>query len=357
MKTTAIERYSNPAWEAHLKTSFSKLEEQVKNHAENMGLKNLPRPSGDNLDSYIEEHYLSHQPLISELGSFLHPKTTAYEVTEHGKITEQRLREHRNKLAKAKERKIQIDSSYQNTTTATSFRRFLFALFAVAVISLVDGSQTIPVYEEYGYSFIVAIFIGLLFSVGLALYAHITPKIIGSFPKKWQRWCMSIFLYSGITTVFYYMATVRAEYLSSSTNNNAVDNINIHFSPMPFVITSMFMFSIAVAVCIFYMPTRQERAELWRVLRAKYQQKANQLEIIRIEKEIEVIQQENGIVRNMSASILEYGSKQEAMIINHYNRCVAVWKRHNLMHRPDNGVPDCFNTPTKCGFETYFPTF
>jgi len=356
MKPTANEHYSNPAWEAFLKTSFSKLEEQVKNHAESMGLKNLPRLTGDSLDLYTEEHKLGHQPLLSELSSSLHPKTTAYEATEHCKMTEQRLREQRNKLAQAKERKIQIDASCQNSTTV-SLRRFLFALSAVAVISLVDGSQTIPVYEEYGYSFIAAIFIGVLFSVGLALYAHITPKIIATYPKKWQRWCTSIFLYSGIATLFYYMATVRAEYLSSSTNNNAVDNINIHFSPMPFVITSMFMFTIAVAVCIFYMPTRQERAEMWRVLHAKYQQKANQLEIARIEKEIQEIQQENGSVINISASILEYGSKQEAKIINHYNRCIAVWKRHNLMHRPDSGTPDCFNTPTKDGFDTNFPTF
>lgn len=355
MKTEKT-RYYSPTLDASLKSSFDEIKGKAKINAESMASKNLPRVSADVIRPYFEESHLEFQLLNDRVGTELRFQTTCEEVSEKKKSSEQQTRDLRTKLASSQEKQVYVNTKCKNTPYPAYLIRFILAEFAIICISLFEGIQTVPVYETWGFNLAEAILAGILFSVVIAIFAHTFLKIVNLGKTIWHRRLIALALLVLLTTLFTYMANVRAEYLSSVVNSNAADTLNIHFSPFPFVLTSLLLFIVAVAVCHFYMPTDQQKEAIREYTRLNNEKKAIEDEIAQLEAKIDAVQQENSDLRNMNASIVDYGSMLENMIMNHAEMCLALWKKHNLMSRPDSCKPDCFDDPSyPFTFKTNFP--
>jgi|GEM_PF-1447552 len=351
---TENNRYQNLALEASLKSSCSEINAHATNNAEHSASKNLPQASGDHMTSYFEEPHLSHQGLINNVDAELQIQITLAEVAEKQKSTEHQTRDLQNKLATAREKKVQIDSRRKNTSFLAYVKQLILAELGIGITCSFDGALSIPVFETWGFSFIESIFLGSLFSGVFAIFAQTFLRIINLGKTIWRRRLIALGLSALLIALFTYMAISRAEYLSTAINTNAVDAVNIHFSPLPFIFTSILLFIIAVAVHHFYMPTHEQTQAIREYLRLYREKKANDAEIARIEASIAAVQQENSELRNLNASILVYGGKLEERIINNAKTCYALWKKHNLMHRADNCKPDCFDEPYPFTFRTNF---
>jgi cell division protein FtsB len=351
---TENNRYQNPALEAYLKSSFAEINGNAKIDAERLASKNLPRPSADRMPSYVEESHLSHQALMDKVNAEVQFKTTCGEVAEKQKSCDQKTHELRNKLAAAKEKKVQVDSKCKNVSYPVYLLRLILAELAIILISLFEGILSIPVYEIWGFNLVESILMGGLFATVLAIFAQTFLDIVNLGKTVWQRRLIAFGLLSLLTGMFTYMAIARADYLSSLANANAVDSLNIHFSPLPFIFTSILLFIVAVAVHHFYMPTQEQKDAIREYKRLQKEKKAIDGEIEKIDADIKTEEKENSDLRTTNASMLVYGSMLEEMIKNNAKSCYALWKKHNLMHRPDHSKPDCFNEPYPFTFNTNF---
>ena len=351
---TENNRYQNPAIEAFLKSSFGEINGNAKIDAERLASKNLPRPSGDRMPSYVEEPHLSHQALMDKVNADLQFKTICGEVAEKQKSCDQKTHDLRNKSAAAKERKVQTDSSCKNAPYPSYLKHLILAQLAIGIICLFEGILSIPVYQIWGFNLVEAILMGGLFAAVLAIFAQTFLDIVNLGKTIWQRRLIAFGLLSLLTAMFTYMAIARAEYLSSLANANAVDSLNIHFSPLPFIFTSILLFIVAVAVHHFYMPTQEQKEAIREYKRLQKEKKGIDAEIAKIDADIKAEEKENSDLRTTNASMLVYGSMLEELIMNNAKSCYALWKKHNLMHRPDHCKPDCFNESYPFTFNTNF---
>jgi len=347
-------RYHNDAIETLRKSSFDEISGKAKIDAERLASNNLPRQSGDRMPSYVEEPHLGYQALMDKVNAEVQFKTTCGEVAEKQKFCDRRTHDLQNKLAEAKEKKVQMDTKRKKVSYPVYLIRLILAHLSIMLISLFEGMLSVPVYEIWGFNLVEAILMGSLFATVLAIFAHTFLSIVSLGKTIWQRRLIALGLLSLLTAMFTYMAITRAEYLSSLANANAVDSLNIHFSPLPFIFTSILLFLVAVAVHHFYMPTQEQKDAMCAYMQLNKERKAIDAEITIIEANIETLQQENSDLRNTNASMLVYGSMLEELIMNNAKRCYALWKKHNLMHRPDHCKPDCFNEPYPFTFNTNF---
>jgi len=344
-------RYQNPTLEATQKSSCDEINEHAKHDAERTGAKNLPHVLGDHMSSYIEGPHLSHQGEIDKVDAELQIQITLAEVSEKQEATEHQTRDLQNKMANARGKDVQIESKRKNTSFPAYLKQLIFAELGIGITCSFDGVMSINIWGTWGFSLIESIFMGALFAGVLTMFAQTFLRLINLGKTIWKRRLIALGLSTLLITLFIYMAISRAEYLSAAMNANA---INIHFSPLPFIFTSILLFIIAVAIHYFYMPTVEQAEAIREYLRLRKEKRAINAEIARIDAAITIVQQENSDLRSLNASILVFGATSEKRIINNAYTCYALWKKHNLMHRPDNRKPDCFDEPYPFTFKTNF---
>ncbi|HVW97069.1 MAG TPA: hypothetical protein VHA56_13950 [Mucilaginibacter sp.] len=351
---TENNRYQNQTLEASQTSACSEINETAKINAEQLASKNLPEATGDHMHPYVEEFHLGHQAEINKIDAELQMQLALAEVSEKQASTEQQARELQNKLGEAREQSVLIDSKRKNTSYPAYLMRLLMARFGILITCSFDGTLSIPVYETWGFSLIESIFMGTLFAGVLSLFAHTFKKLVQLGKTIWHRRLIALGLSALLIALFSYMAIARADYLSTMVNVNPADALNMHFSPLPFILTSLLLFIVAVAIHHFYMPTEEQKSAVREYIRLYRQKKVLEAEISQIEASITALHQENNELRMRNASILVYGAKLEERVINNAKICYALWKKHNLMHRSDTRRPDCFNEPYPFTFKTNF---
>jgi cell division protein FtsB len=195
---------------------------------------------------------------------------------------------------------------------------------------------------------------GVLFAGVLAVFSHVFERIVLLGKTLWQRRTIALTLLLLLIALFTFMSITRAEYLSKQVIDNSADAINIHFSPLPFIATSLLLFIVAVAINHFFFPSTAERAAMRDYRHIKKEKQANETEQEQIEQAIDATQQESTDLKKTNASILEYGCMLEQLIISNAYRGFSLWKKHNIMHRPDDGRPLSFDDPYPLNFDTNF---
>lgn len=352
MKTN--ERMSSHALATLLQAAFEINREHIKINAQSFAFKNMPRTYGDRVGAYFEEDHHRYQHLMDEVNKELQIKTTCQQVADHSRMTEARQRDLNNKHSAAKEKQIATDAKFKKTSHPKGRIRQMLACAAVIITSLTEGILTTPIYERWAYSSIESVFMGLLFAGVLAIFAHAFLKIVFLGKTLWQRRLIAFSLVLLLAVLFKYMADVRADYLTGVVNASSADALNQHFSAWPFVCISLLLFITSVAINHFVMPTKKEKDDLKDYQRICQAKKDIDAEIAQIEADKAKVTGENNALKASSASILEYGSMLEASIITHARSGYGLWKKHNLMHRPDNIRPDCFDQDYPFAFNTNF---
>jgi hypothetical protein len=345
MKTTEKGLYHKPALDAYVEEELKEIDQRLVINAQNYAARNKPPLLNKQINAYFHEDHMRYQSVIDAVGRELQFKAVCNEVVEHEKLTEGQLHTLHNKLATAREKQIGAGAKLESRKPPFNKSRQLLAWAAVATIALFEGMLSLPVFQTWGYSLAEAVCISILFAGMLAILAHLFKRIVLLGRTIWQQRAIAVTLLLLLTVLFGYMSQTRAEYLSRQMAANSADTVNMHFSSIPFVLTSILLFIVAVAVCHFFMPSREERAALKAYKIEEQKRRADEEAIQQLEQAIEATKHENAELRKVNASILEYGCMLEQLIVSRAHGGFALWKRHNMMHRPDNGRPICFDDP------------
>jgi len=344
MDTTTKTRFHNLELDARLAQAFEENRQRIIVNAENYAARNQPPSLNRNLKAYFEEDHLRYQSLVDKVNAELQFKTSCHEVVEHQKVTENRLRTVNNELTTEKEEQIAIDAKLKNQRSPFSMLRIFFVWMATALVCLFDGILAIPVFEEaWGYSWIESVVCGLLFAFALAIISHCFEWIVLFGKTLWQRRFIAFSLLSLLLLLFYFMASHRVANLEKQIADNSL--VVIHLSPWPFTLLSLLLFLVALTLNHKYYPTREQRAAMREYQMLTKEKQKNEAEQDRLKKEKAAIEKDHNEVKQRNASILEYGCMLEELIVSHAYGGFALWKKQNMMHRPDNGRPISFDEP------------
>jgi hypothetical protein len=352
---TEKNRYEKPELDAYLAQSFEEIKQQSIINAQAYAARNHPPLSNKKVHSYFEENHHKYQGLIDTINAELQFKSSCNEVVEHRKVTDHLVRILQNKLSAFKTVLIGIDAKLKNWHRPFSHAQLILAWVAIGIIALFEGLLATPVFSTWGYSNIAALLMGILFASVLAAFAHLFKKIVALGRTLWQRRAITAALLLLLTLLFSFMAIQRAEYLSKTVADNSANTINLHFSPIPFVCTSLLLFVVAAAVSYFFLPSKEQWHELQAYKEVHKAKEQNQAEQGRTEAEIAARHREHADVVHINTSLLDKGNMLEKLVISNAYGCFAEWKKQNMMHRSDNGVPVSFDDPNyPCKFNTNF---
>jgi len=106
-----------------------------------------------------------------------------------------------------------------------------------------------------------------------------------------------------------------------------------------FTTLSLFFFGAAVLLNVLGHPTQEQKAAADDYNELLKEKDNNDAEQTMLKQSLATIEQEHMEVRQMNASILEYGCALEEMIMSKAHEGFALWKKVNLMHRTDNLRP------------------
>jgi hypothetical protein len=352
---TEKNRDNQPELDAYLAQSFEEIKQQSIINAQTYAARNHPPLSNKKVISYFEEDHHKYQGLIDTINAELQFKASCNEVVEHQKITDHLIRILHNKLSAAKSALVGIDAKLKNWQCPFGKAQLILAWTAISIIALFEGLLAIPVFSTWGYSNITAIVMGILFAGVLAAFAHLFKKIVALGKTVWQRRAIAAALLLLLTLLFSFMASQRAAYLSKTVAENSANTINLHFSPIPFVCTSLLLFVVAAAVSYFFLPSKEQWQELQAYMEVHKAKEQNEAEQERVEAEIAARHREHADVVHMNTSALDKGNMLEKLVVSNAYGCFAEWKKQNMMHRSDNGVPVSFDDPNyPCKFNTNF---
>lgn len=345
MKTIEKSQYHKPELDAWIQEYLKEVEQHIAINAQGYASRNLPPLAKKNMQAYFHEDHVKFQTAIDTVGSKLQFNALCNEVAEHNKLTEIQLQAAYNKLSLAKENQVKIDAELKGKKPLYDKSRLLLVWVAIGVIALFEGLLATPCFETWGYSLMEALCMGVLFAGVLAVLAHVFERIVFLGKKPWQRRIITAALLLLLGCLFGYMAQARAEYLSKQVAANSADAINMRFSAWPFILTSLLLFVVAVALNYFFLPSNDQRKVMREYREALKRKGDNEAEQQRLEQDMANTKKESAELRQTNASILEYGCMLEQLIISHAHGGFALWKKHNMMHRPDNDRPACFDDP------------
>jgi hypothetical protein len=329
------------------------IQQEIKINAKSFGQQSLPKPMGDSLSIYFEEHHLRYQIIIDEAN-----KNASFQSTCHSGVTEQKnsdekIKSKRNDVEDLERQKIPMERELKALPECPSKLRVVIVIAILICISLFEGILAIPTFETLGLNLVESIVAGLLFAVIIASIAHMASRIIDlNISLQWKK-ILALLTMVFMCGLFFYMAKTRADYLTA----NAIDsdgNQLFVISPILIFFLSLALFVTALGLCSLYFPNKEQREVMRTKANLLKQQKALLNEIQNRKSEIMKINENLIALKEECGSILSNGCMLEEIVIHNAKIGFALWKRENFKHRPDNLKPQCFDSIYPFQFTTYF---
>ncbi|MBW4888458.1 hypothetical protein KXQ82_01975 [Mucilaginibacter sp. HMF5004] len=335
--TLSKNRYCLPELDELVAHQLAEIRRLIAINAETYAHRNLPPPDNNNIGVYWGEDHRKFQGLVDEVNRHLQIKTSIHEVAEHKQVTESRLQDVHNRQTANKEKGHQIEVRLKGKKEPYSHLIVLLAHVATGILCMFDSIYNIQVFTAWGSGYAEAMVLGLFFGFLVATVTHFFKWIVSFGKTPFQKRLIVTVIFSVMACLFTYMAMHRALYLEQQ----ALENTKVHFqySPIPFIIISQLIFSATVAINYFYVPSRELRHEMREYRKLISDKLENEVELERLKQEERAIEIEYLEVRQLNASIIEYGQSLEAIIINKAHEGLSLFIKHNMMHRRDNAHP------------------
>lgn len=348
--TGIIKRFTDPEAEKTLVSAFSQEREMVKQDSAKMGKRHLPALNGDSMASYFENHHLNYQSLLDGVNKLFQMETTVNEGVQSKNAASKKILALQSEISEAEQKLIMIEEELKKRPEPTSPNKHKWVTAAIILLTLGDGLFSVPVFEAFGYSKVESWLLGLLLAFVLAGYAHFFPMIVKMGKTKLQRILITLGLSGLAIGLFTYLSISRVKYLEAFALSNGVQ---VSYSPIPFILTSVILLGVAVFMSYFYMPSKQELQAIKEYKQLQDEKKRLQEEIEAKTAEIEGIQKEHDDFINDKGSVVVYARQLENMIINEAMSSFVLYKKNNLMCRGD-GKPDCYHELYPFEFRTHF---
>ncbi len=334
--------YHMPVLDAKIEAFEKQFDHEINIDAENNGLRDKPTLLEEDTRPYVREHHHKIEAMASEIAATLQPSALISEVGESEKTTERTLRDLYNQLNTAKEKSQELLQGKACGRRECSKWRMPLGWIAICVPLLGDGLLNLPAFQVFGYNFIEALGASVILAACLAVLAHVFDKIVGLGKTVWHRRAIAGSMITILACFFYYLAKVRAEFLSSQANGDNPHG-DIHFSPIPLALFSTLLFVSAVAINHFIFPNEAQRKSMREYDANEKMQQEHTDGRERLEAQIEAVKRQHEELVQTNGSIYVYGGKLEERLFARAKIGYSKWCRVNMMHRPDQGRPLCFN--------------
>ncbi|MDP1728501.1 MAG: hypothetical protein Q8M15_17080 [Bacteroidota bacterium] len=354
MKTQEFKRFSDPELEANLKTAKSDELELIKLESRKMATRplHLPLLCGDHMSSYFEDFHLFYQSLIESINKRLQKATTVNSVIQKREATSKKTLALSNIINETDKKLLVVNKELESKPKPPNQNNHKWVMIIIGFLSLFDGFFSIPIFESYGYSYFESCIAGLMFSIILAFFAHMFPKIIAFGKNRIQRILITLVLTILSIGLFIWMSMSRVAYLEG---NALANGATISYNPIPFILTSILIIGVSIFVSFIYYPTKEE----FKAIREYNKLEDEKAELLNTKKasedEIETLEKEQDEFISAHGSLIVYASNLEKNVIADAKSAYAVYKKNNLMNRSD-GKPDCFDQPYPFDFVLYFIT-
>ncbi|WP_259071891.1 hypothetical protein HDF24_11465 [Mucilaginibacter sp. X4EP1] len=351
METKTI-RYYRPELEAAIDQKIKLIEQRIPIVSVAYAEKKQPPLSNEDIGPFFKEFHMQYQEVFISINESLQTNNLEANRSKDNEQTKRDIAELQNQLTMAQEQAL-----HKGENTARKLKapfqpvRLYGAWSVVGVLSLYEGLMNRPSFSAWGYNLIEAIGMSIAFAALLAILAHTFERIVRKGKTPWQQRAIAIGLLLFLAIIFWYLAEVRANYLSTVVTENT--GAAASFSPIPFTLLSMLLFIASVATCHFLLPTREQREIMREYQSQREAERKIPNKVTQLEAAIEAKRVANEEMNRMYNSLQEYGAMLEQRIITHAKHGLELWKKHNFLHRTD-GRPKSFDNEYSFEFKTFF---
>jgi len=341
MKTIEKNLHHKPELDSWVQQNLNEAKKHLALDAENFGIRGKPELLEENIKPYYNENHHFFHGVLNHVAKVLQPAILISEVEESERITARKIQGLNNQFIAEKEKESQCAQSLKGKQAYHSKFKLPIAWLLLSVPLIADAILNRPAFEAFGYSYLESLLISLIVAGGLTVLAHLFERIVNVGKTVWQRRAIAGSLLLIVFVLFYYLSAIRAAILTADAQSS---NTSIHFSGLPFALLSLMFFIVALAINRFLFPNAEQRRNM-RELQQLQKELAEHIDMRKkIEHEIEALKQAHEELRQTNGSIYVYGCKLEESIIVAAQAGLAQWCKVNMMHRPDNGRPHCFDS-------------
>lgn len=351
MKTDII-RHGQSELEAWALHECETAKEHCKVNGSSDGGRNQPPLSSKRINPFIEEHRLRFQAIIDRINGELLFRSTYDGVVQHRAATEEQLRDNHQRHVAAREQLVAANAAVRGLQPEHGKWRMVALWGATIAVTSFEALLSEQVFEGFGYPTLVAGAASLLFAGALAAAAHTLPAAVNLGKTRLQKRLIAGFAAITLTGLFVFLGCHRAAYAEAQMAHEGI--LSFHVSPLSFILLSWLLFSVAALIHHLYYPSRAERERQRTYERALDAKRQCDEACENLSKEHNAITRAHDEVRSRAAAGMEQGHMLEQMVINAAHQGLAIYRKHNLLARPDGIRPACLDEPHTMQFNTHF---
>lgn len=331
--TTVSSAYFHPEVDAILLKKGSELKERARRNAIHFASKNLPALQGDTLPPFVGDVKTGHEELAANVYQLLQPGTHYPEGKMQLSFKDKKEKELDAEIAK-KETQNQNDGIFIPKYNPDDVPSRLFKTrMATAVIFAGEVVLNAPAFQIMGESLLLAFLLSISISFAIAALSHYTAQLCRNAESREKKIGIAVFSFVIASAISIALAYLRSKYLESQ---------DTHIPPALFAVISIGLYSICTWISYINLPSKeeiQEHEEKFKIYNA-IQKRKRETEELKKEKENLTATTMEKVTYHLKAPI--YAESVADRIRKMYHETVAEFKTTNLIHRTDNGVPDCF---------------
>lgn len=340
--------------ENEVEAALAALEKETIILAEADGRFNRPSLDESHLSPYVEPLHFGVQQILDKVEQALGFEHICQQVLHNRELAQVFTTDMNHQLVKLSQEALQVQAELNQLPEPPTRRRAILPWAAVITLSLMDGLLALPIALELLDSIIFAIPAVLVYSGTLVTLAHMLPKTVALGKTRWQKSGILLIWTVAMTTLFYWMASVREISHATSLDPTAADHTISGMTPWAFCLVSLVMFSASALVCLLYLPTSRQAQSYKRYRELSQRKKEIKKEQERLEAELKAFPRKQKEMEQDAGQIIHRGRMLEQRILTAAHRFLAQYKNANLRCRPDQGVPVSFHTPSTFTFTLYF---
>lgn len=344
IEPTTRKRFRNADHEASVQTKCDNLLSGIKLKGEEYGRNGLPLLKGDSMKLYFAPFFYEYQAMLDSNNTEHQCEVTCFEACESDQLADRGISNLEHELADTEHELIPVESELKNTPMPRKRSSAAIGRVCMVVVGCLDTLLNTHYFEMLGFDYLTSFGIGVSFAAVLLIFSHFVPRVIKLGSTQLQRRLIAggIALFMGM--LFWHLAALRAAFANAATGS--------HQSPVFFTAFSLFLFSVAVCIYLFQMPSEKDREAIERYNTLLARSKSLNGAIESIGKRLATARATKSEFRVDNSSIILLGGMLEKQIITNAHRGFAELKAAMLRFR--NERPECLDNEFPFMFHRYF---
>ena len=332
-----VRKFDNSEVESYFKKMEKEIIDLALKAGKIFGVRNLPEPFGDILNSYIGDIKTKCESMITFLDDMIQAQSHIPEFnSERRKVQEEEERisgENSKIIQIIKNILIELEGIILNDINLKIRTIIIFFVFLFIAESIFNAMG----FEAFGENLLFSMILGMGMTLMIVLGSHGLGVQVQRIESRKTRIIVVVSVLIIALPFFYSLAYLRNYVLAKE----GVTGIGI----MSFIIFNYAFFIISSFLTYNYWPTKEERRKYVDYKRLKAEQTKKEKELKNNNDHITKLHQELNKKAGHINHIIFYREYMVDRILKLYNHAMAIFIKNNILSREDRKNPDCFNLP------------